>query len=208
MLLDFCPYCLEGKIKSGDHRIWAMTPDSVYSGCSNCMQKRIRDDVEGGYKLIGFYENVQPNKYSCVASAFASVMGFDVDTMISLIGHDGSRKIGSEVVGFDESEIVPIALNLGFAIVRQDTVPCYGISDIPVPNTIFDMSYTPGVVRVAQRDNDHAFAVCRNGDWYDPTTGVYVSPKKNIVSYFSVHRLFEYGVKKSDFRMEVTGDLF
>ena len=91
--IDYCNYCgatVFPEESAHSQRIWSNTSggftvlqgqlftlgNETHFGCTLCMGNRIKTALAEGKKIIRFQENTQPNPYSCVAAAFASVMGW------------------------------------------------------------------------------------------------------------------------------------
>jgi hypothetical protein len=71
--------------------------------------------------------NIQPNRWSCVLTAFANAVDIDQNDIISLLGHDGSEIIFPDLPeplcrrGFDPREIIYVLLKeVGTTIIQLD----------------------------------------------------------------------------------------
>ncbi len=87
----------------------------------------------------------QPNKWSCLPTAFAIVLGEPVDNIIKQIGHDGSEIIRPELgepqcrKGFHIQECIKVALKYGIGVIHIDRYPSTIVND-----TIVDAEYCYG----------------------------------------------------------------
>ena len=65
---------------------------------------------------------VQPNRWSCLPTAFAMAIGITVEEMVNAIGHDGSKIIWPDLPeprcrrGFHTQECIRVALLLGKSV--------------------------------------------------------------------------------------------
>ncbi len=74
-----------------------------------------------------------PNEWCCAATAFAMVLGVDVQDVFKMTGHDGTRKLWPEVTdertnrgGHHIQELIDLSYNLGFMTVPIDAYPMFG----------------------------------------------------------------------------------
>jgi hypothetical protein len=71
-----------------------------------------------------------PNAWSCLPTAFASVLNLDVDLVIAQIGHDGSEITHAGLPeplsrrGFHTQECIEICLRDGLAVTQIEVNPC------------------------------------------------------------------------------------
>lgn len=68
----------------------------------------------------------QPNSWSCIATAFATVLDLDVQDVFRRVGHDGSEIVaGQQPVrrGFHVQELIDVAWGWGCAVTRIDMLP-------------------------------------------------------------------------------------
>lgn len=127
---------------------------------------------------------VQPNKWSCLPTAFASVMGVNISDFIKLLGHDGSEVIWSELPppscfrGWHIQEITIACLTLGFSLteINKFGTSAPGVGQ-PTYNTDFSKFFSQciankyGVVAVSSSTNNGHALVFNKGHFYDPSTG-------------------------------------
>jgi len=72
---------------------------------------------------------MQPNRWSCSITSAAMVMGITIQELVDEIGHDGSNKVFPDLpepmcfAGFDISEIVDAAFDLGWSMTPINTIP-------------------------------------------------------------------------------------
>lgn len=203
MQKDICEFCMTFVDLSNQRRIWAtVPPDSreleptykTHYGCTRCFGARVREQMYAGHTYVEFMEQLQPNKYACVATALACSVGLPVQCLMDLVGHDGTTPVNEEFcTGFQIDEFVRPMLDIGYAICQHKKSIVYGkVGDglVQRENELFE-KYKPwaGLARVNQKTNDHVFALA--GDlWYDTTTGVYVAPR-DAIEYYTVHRLYD-----------------
>lgn len=71
----------------------------------------------------------QPNRWSCLPTAFAIVCDVPVSVFIDMVGHDGSEIIWPELPepfkrrSFNVQEMIDPCLNMGLAPIRIETYP-------------------------------------------------------------------------------------
>jgi hypothetical protein len=70
----------------------------------------------------------QPNRWSCMATAFAIALGIPVEKLVEIIGHDGSEIISPAEEphgrrGFSAQECIDVALSMGFACTQIELLP-------------------------------------------------------------------------------------
>jgi hypothetical protein len=71
----------------------------------------------------------QPNKWSCLPTAFAIVLDKDVEKVLKLIGHDGSEKIFPDLEepycrrSFHLQELVEVCLYYKYAVTQIEVNP-------------------------------------------------------------------------------------
>lgn len=135
----------------------------------------------------------QPNRWSCMPTSLAMVLGTDVDSIIKAIGHDGSMIVDPTLPepqcrqGFHIDELVYVALRYhAICLVQFSAVP--GFSD---GKPYLGLSYAgermrnPGLLWVDGRRHGHMVA------WdgqkvYDPT-----GPAIRDVSDFRIGAFWE-----------------
>jgi hypothetical protein len=69
------------------------------------------------------YHQTQPNSWSCLATAFATVLGIDVNQFFACVGHDGSRIVSGVRRGVHVQEAVDVAWRYGCTVTRIDALP-------------------------------------------------------------------------------------
>ncbi len=87
--------------------------------------------------------NLNPNDWSCVPTAFANVVGMQVDAFIKKIGHNGSEKVpewGEVERGFHTQECIEVLEDLGIRAVTIDLFPKVA-PDPHAPPVSVDMGY-------------------------------------------------------------------
>ena len=71
----------------------------------------------------------QPNRWSCLPAAFATVLELDFGTITTLIGHDGSDILYPELKepfnhrGFHIQELIRVAWQLGYSVTQFQVLP-------------------------------------------------------------------------------------
>jgi len=70
--------------------------------------------------------NINPNKWSCMPTAFANVIGYPLGFLIKKIGHDGSEKVGDGHRGFHSQEIIEVLDDMGWKVTCIDLYPVMG----------------------------------------------------------------------------------
>ena len=68
----------------------------------------------------------QPNSWSCIATAMATVLDIDVVDLMHRVGHEGSQIMGGAVParrGFHVQELIDVAWRMGCYVTRIDMMP-------------------------------------------------------------------------------------
>lgn len=124
----------------------------------------------------------QPNSWSCVATAFATVLDLDVHDVFRRVGHDGSEIVSGTTPqrrGFHVQELTDVAWQWGCTVTRIDLFPQ---SDGQPPWEInfpggnrerFDryVKTTQGVLLCRTRSGRGHALVNDQGYIYDPSPG-------------------------------------
>jgi len=112
--------------------------------------------------------------WSCITCAAAMVMGTDEETVIADIGHNGSK-----YAAFHDSEVIEVAMRMGYAVTCFQLLPQLLIDGQvkPVPNAPlrrhnFEQALlnTKGLLQGDGPANRHAFAY-EHGTICDPDSG-------------------------------------
>lgn len=119
-----------------------------------------------------------PNRWSCLPTAFAMVLGEPVDHVIKWLGHDGSQICWPELpepncrIGFHIQELIDYCMYNNYTVTPLQMMPFSkgGIDCTPVrPNTRYDwndrcrlMIGTIGVI-TGEAPNGQSHAVAWNG---------------------------------------------
>lgn len=129
-------------------------------------------------------QQAQPNNWSCLPTAFASILEVSVKDFINLTGHDGSEVIWPKLASprcfrsWHVQELIKVCLSLGYAVTQIDRT----VQTAPQPNeTPYQICFcnyfywlianTTGVVSVmTHKGNGHALAF-ENNHVFDPATG-------------------------------------
>jgi hypothetical protein len=133
----------------------------------------------------------QPNRWSCLPTAFAMALDIPVKEFLHRVGHDGSRiafPTESEPAcrrGFHVQECIDVAVRLGYGVTPIELFPRHAPSLTVPPITITfgnELSNERrfarfidagrGVITGLSRNHGHAVAYER-GDIYDPAGHVY-----------------------------------
>jgi hypothetical protein len=145
----------------------------------------------------------QPNNWSCLPAAFATVTGIPLETLLELVGHDGSEIIFNDLPeplcrrSFLGQELVKVLFELGWIVSQYDLHPIghvdekhwYGlkIDDIEYINSILADSI--GVIGARVRATGNYHATAWDGTWcYDPTGFIYPLDRFDIETYFRVEK--------------------
>ena len=133
---------------------------------------------------------VQPNSYSCLLTAFASVGEVPVYDFIELVGHDGKEIIWPQLAppqcfrNWHYQELIKACLSIGWAVTPIDrwieTSPGPGIPPHEIShNDYFDSLLVEATGVLAVRTNKgvgHAL-IFDKGKYYDPAIGKATSLK-------------------------------
>ena len=149
--------------------------------------------------------HTQPNNWSCVPSAFATALNIEIDTLLELIGHDGSEIIFSDLQeplcyrGFHIQELVYALWVLGYNVVSFEVEPLAFTDE----QHVFTLTFTPedfervmsdsigvGCGRIADTEKTHAFA-WNGSKCYDPTGFIYPLSRFDLYSYHAISKRVE-----------------
>ena len=133
---------------------------------------------------------VQPNRWSCLPTAFAIITGVLVDELIQHIGHDGSYVAWPKLEppycyrAWHIQEIVLACYGLNYAVIPIDR---YGLSSPMIDQDElqidFNSSFSYCLANyqgVVQTTNSHALAF-KNNHLYNPATGLETSIKSHTL---------------------------
>jgi hypothetical protein len=142
-------------------------------------------------------EQLQPNKGSCLATAFACVAGIRVDQVFAAIGNDGTEagSIKRGIRGHHPMEVIAAMRELGFACTIYPIIFEWELGDRSfnqfLKKKLKDGFMCPCVVWVTQgSDYDHAMVMLEDGRCYDPSTGVKAFiPTEKITTYITVEKI-------------------
>jgi hypothetical protein len=144
----------------------------------------------------------QPNRWSCVAAAFATVLDMNLSTLIEAIGHDGSEIMFEDLPepicrrAFNLQELGFVLWRLGYVVGHYDVEPLaildeHHIYNLTYPDTearfkeLMDNTVGVGCGLIRGTDKTHAFAW--NGlSCYDPTGFIYPLSRYELYSYHPV----------------------
>ena len=126
----------------------------------------------------------QPNNWSCLPTAFASLLEIDVKHIIRATGHDGSTLMWRSFDppycyrGWHIQELVKLALEFGYAVTTIERVLYSAPNDIVEPYVQFDnvlFEYTlnnkAGIVACKTVDDNSHALIFERGNYYDTRTG-------------------------------------
>lgn len=137
---------------------------------------------------------IQPNRYSCMATAFAIIWDIPVEKIFDIVGHDGTPTVAGIHRGFHIEEMKYAGIKLGHAVLLHKPKQYYPGTDILLPfnkwQEITDL-WVPGVLRIVLRSFDHAIARLDCFTWIDPTTGEKFPNVRNYewAEYYSSHKI-------------------
>lgn len=145
----------------------------------------------------------QPNRWSCIATAFAMAMDIPVSDLIHQIGHDGSQIVAPLAEepagrrGFHSQECITVALSRGFAVTQIEVFPVSlfqgdrrHVITFPPATAAFDGNWerflfhvhsSKGVLGGASRRTSHAVAV-DHGHVFDPNGSSYLYSRSGCES--------------------------
>lgn len=147
--------------------------------------------------------NINPNKWSCLPTAFANVIGVPLGHLIQKIGHDGSEKIArwnGERRGFHSQELIDVLESMGWAVISIEVDPHldqgHGYATLPVMDYKEDrlfrhMDLTNGVLCgiLVKEDIGHAVAWI-DGKIHDPRGAGLVREREDFL--FKDYKPFAY----------------
>lgn len=126
----------------------------------------------------------QPNSYSCLLTAFASVAGIKVQKFIELVGHDGKELVWPQLLSpqcfrnWHYQELIKACLSIGWAVTPIDrwieTSPGPGIQSYEINHSDYFDSLlvgAKGVVAVKTNKGIGHALIFDQGKFYDPATG-------------------------------------
>lgn len=114
---------------------------------------------------------IQPNKWSCLPTAFAIATGIPIEKIIEYVGHDGSDIIFPEYEepycrrSFHPQELIDVCLQKNFMVVPIEKQPKviakHSIHNVPMHRNRMSrylLNYTGVLVGMNQEDRPHAVA--------------------------------------------------
>ena len=140
----------------------------------------------------------QPNTWSCMPAAFATVTGVPFETLIESIGHDGSAILFPDLDdplcrrGFLGQELVRASLRFGFLfgtfeaniIGYLDDDHCYEIDEENLLDIMIDYI---GVIGPTVNNRLHSVA-WDGSQCYDPTGFIYPLDRYQVQVYYRLGR--------------------
>lgn len=143
----------------------------------------------------------QPNKWSCLPTAFAMVLDVPVQEIIDTVGHDGSEVPFPNITiepyrfkSFHIQEMIDVCMLRNIAVIGIEKQPVSelkgGLYTIPVSEKRFEyylVNYNGVLVGHGFSGQSHAVAWC--GKVYDPNGTVYDLPHFNPNMFFITVRI-------------------
>lgn len=144
----------------------------------------------------------QPTRWSCVPSAFATVLNMEVETLLEYIGHDGSEIVFDDLPdplcrrAFQTQELTLVLWKLGYNVVSFDIEPLAFVDPEHVftldhlePEILKIMSESIGVGCGHIRDTEKTHAFAWNGSLcYDPTGFIYPLSRFELYSFHAISK--------------------
>lgn len=142
----------------------------------------------------------QPNRWSCLPTAFAIALNVPVEELITVIGHDGSQimfpdeKFPANMRGFHPQELFDACAKLGTLFVTIEPYPCFmapsdhnkiqAIYDDPIPRFTECLRVFDGVLIGATHEGQRHAIAWFNGKIIDPSGRIDITLDNFQIEYF------------------------
>ena len=132
----------------------------------------------------------QPNKFTCLPTAFAIATGIPVDDLLQSIGHDGSDLVYGSPRGFHPQEIIEVLFHRGWACVQFDKITCmsYPGGGTEREVDLKEVMKSPGVICGTFNGQQHA-AAWDGGRIYNPNGSIHGLVDVDIDVFFATKRV-------------------